>query len=202
MAADISSIWRVVLPTLDCLVLINLTKWFVPTFKENFFVTLKIINHTNKNKAVLPGVPGRNLCLLWERCAEKNVVNVCLNSMWWEVEGSGVLFGRDDYGNERLSYVGRVCLMLAMVPMVGRAVASRWSGPSPALSTTTTRHSLTAADTTRRWERSCHYQLLTIISCTAFVTHYGPTPCHTYRVDWQLWVCKLLIRQVSSVSLG
>lgn len=60
-----------------------------------------------------------------------------------------MLFGRDDYGNERLSYVGRVCLMLAvivaMVPMVGRAVASRWSGPSPALSTT--RHSLTA-DTT------------------------------------------------------
>lgn len=113
LAADISSIWRVVLPTLDCLVLINLTKWFVPTTKENFFVTLKIkkiINHTNKNKAVLPGVSG----ILWERCAEKNVVNVCLNSMWWEVEGSGVLFGRDDYGNERLSYVGRVCLMLAV----------------------------------------------------------------------------------------
>lgn len=58
-----------------------------------------------------------------------------------------MLFGRDDYGNERLSYVGRVCLMLAvivaMVPMVGRAVASRWSGPSPALSTTHCRHDAT-----------------------------------------------------------
>lgn len=62
LAADISSIWRVVLPTLDCLLLINLTKWFVPTIKENYFVTLKInkiISHTNKNKAVLPGVPGK-----------------------------------------------------------------------------------------------------------------------------------------------
>lgn len=62
LAADISSIWRVVLPTLDCLVLIHLTKWFVPSTKENYFVTLKIkkiINQSNKNKAVLPGVPGK-----------------------------------------------------------------------------------------------------------------------------------------------
>lgn len=124
-------------------------------------------------------MPGKKIIMfiLGALCGKECSKRV-LKSTWWQVEGSGVLFGRDDYGNERVSYVGRVCLMLAViVAMVPMVVPSRWSGPSPALSTRPDRHSLTHCRRDVGKGPVSDYQLLTIISCTirvlastAFVT--------------------------------
>lgn len=97
-----------------------------------------------------------------------------------------MLFGRDDYGNERVSYVGRVCLMLAViVAMVPMVVPSRWSGPGPALSTRPTlTHSLTADATLGKvlsLSAAYDHQLYNTGAGIDSFRHCGPTPCHTLR---------------------